>query len=153
MRVLLLGLCAGIRLTPKTHATLLSAASPEAEKHQAVLDYEVGENENAADPEQPVHERDVAKTKNLESEISQERGWTNNDESSADQASPDVLKTEKKATVTKKQRAEQNEEKASKVDFNEAGLDYQFGENAKATDPEQPDVARMDKNEDSLEKE
>merc|ERR1719272_291007 len=157
MQVLLFGLCAAsLRLSsPKEIQAAASAATPEAEKHQAVLDYEVGEDEAAADPEQPVEKRDAAKTESLETEISSERTWANKDEAEADKASPSVLAAERKHPESKQASSSQYEEQAQKkgTTVDEAALDYQFGENAKAQDPEQPDVSRMDKDEDSLEAE
>merc|ERR1719152_355339 len=128
LQILLFALVAGRLASPKGPKAQLSAAAatPEAEKHQAVLDYEVGEDEAAADPEQPVEQRDAAKTQKLETEISSERTWSNNDEQ-------------------KRAQAEKYEAQAQKKQLDEAALDYQFGENAKAEDPEQPDVQRMDK--------
>ena len=75
MQFLLFGLCASIRLSSPKELKAASAATPEAEKHQAVLDYEVGEDEAAADPEQPVDQRDAAKTDKLEVDAKIERKY------------------------------------------------------------------------------
>merc|ERR1719502_1437238 len=155
LQILLFALVAGRLASPKGPKAQLSAAAatPEAEKHQAVLDYEVGEDEAAADPEQPVEQRDAAKTTKLETEISSERTWSNDDEQKADQASAAVLSAERKSTEEKKAKSQKYEKQAQTKQLDEAALDYQCGENAKAEDPEQPDVQRMDKHEDSLEAE
>merc|ERR1719152_233225 len=98
LQILLFALVAGRLASPKGPKAQLSAsaATPEAEKHQAVLDYEVGEDETAADPEKPVEARDQAKTDKLESEIASERKWANGDEAEANKASPSVLSAERK---------------------------------------------------------
>merc|ERR1719389_663568 len=116
----------------------------EAEKKQALLDYEFGENEKAQDPEKQSADDEATKTAQLEAKLKAQRSWEAPEEHQEDNVIHTVIEQEKSQTRAKTQKEKEVEveaqKKAKKVD--ESALDAQFGEDEKTTDVEQEEIKR-----------
>merc|ERR1719387_2611465 len=110
----------------------------DAEKKQALLDYEFGENEKAQDPEQQAADDEAKKTAQLEAKLKAQRSWEAPEEKQEDSVIKSVIEQEKSNTLKKAQKEKEVKveamKKATKVD--ESALDAQFGEDEKSTDVE-----------------
>ena len=134
--LLLLAGCAALR------PVRLQVPDADAEKKQAALDYEFGENEKAQDPEKMAADDEATKTAQLESKLKAQRTWEAPEEKQEDSVIHKVIDQEKADTLAKTKKEKEVQEaaltKAKKVD--EASLDAQFGENEKTADVEQEEI-------------
>merc|ERR1719271_2389347 len=113
--LLLLVSCAALRAVPSKRVP-----DADAEKKQALLDYEFGENEKAQDPEQQAADQEATKTAQLEAKLKAQRSWEAPEEQKEDSVIHTVIEKEKsdtRAKVAKEQEVHaQAQEKAKKVD-------------------------------------
>merc|ERR1740127_231910 len=76
----------------------------DAEKKQALLDYEFGENEKAQDPEQQSADDEATKTAQLEAKLKAQRSWEAPEEHQEDSVIHTVIEKEKSNTLKKAQK-------------------------------------------------
>ena len=126
-----------------------------AAKDEAVIDYEAGEDENAADPAASAIKQDNSRDAQLTKELASERTWEDKDNSADNTAVKDVVALDKKDTSAKKESFKRTEntatQKASALD--EAKLDAEFGESDSTADNEQTEVKVDEKKEDAIDAE
>merc|ERR1719271_109767 len=92
--LLLLVSCAALRAVPSKRVP-----DADAEKKQALLDYEFGENEKAQDPEQQAADQEATKTAQLEAKLKAQRSWEAPEEQKEDSVIHTVIEKEKSTDV------------------------------------------------------
>merc|ERR1719316_770784 len=103
--LLLLVSCAALRPVPASRVP-----DADAEKKQALLDYEFGENEKAQDPEQKSADDEATKTAQLEAKLKAQRSWEAPEEHQEDSVIHTVIEQEKTDTLAKTKKQKEVEE-------------------------------------------